>query len=332
MFDIKWIRDNAALFDAGRAKRGLPPLSVELLALDDTRRAAIAKLQTIQERRNAASKEIGAAMGRKDAATAERLKAEVNDLKAAFSASEVAEKDAVAKLDKALGEIPNHPANDVPVGADEHSNVEHHRHGTPPALAFKPKEHFDIGEALGLMDFEAAAKMSGARFVVLKGALARLERALMAFMLDMHTAPAKGDLFGYTEVAPPLLVKDEALFGTNQLPKFREDQFSGWNEALLREREDKARRKFQDEQFAKEAARAMFLGQPPDPADISAAASILFAEEQTGAFWLIPPPKSRSPTSCARASSRRNPYQCASPPERRASAPKPVPQAATRAA
>lgn len=222
MYDIKWIRDNAAAFDEGRRRRGLEPLSERLLALDDSRRAAIGALQAAQERRNAASKEIGLAMRDKDAARAEALKAEVAKLKEDFPQLEQEERERSAALDKALSEIPNTPLDQVPEGKDEHDNVEALRWGEPRHFDFPPKEHFDIGEGLKLMDFESAAKLSGARFVVNKGSMARLERALAQFMLDLHT----GEEHGYMEVAPPLLVRDDAMFGTAQLPKFREDQFS----------------------------------------------------------------------------------------------------------
>ena len=229
MFDIKAIRDNPQAFDAARKRRGLDPLSATLIALDDNRRAAIAKLQTAQERRNAASKEIGLAMREKDMAKAEALKAEVAALKENWPAMEQAERDANEALNKALSEIPNSPLAEVPEGKDEHDNVEVLKWGEPKTFAFTPKEHFDIGEQLGLMDFESASKISGARFVVLKGKLARLERALAQFMLDTHT-----DKHGYSEVAPPLLVRDDAMFGTAQLPKFREDQFPTFLEPLDR--------------------------------------------------------------------------------------------------
>jgi seryl-tRNA synthetase len=221
--DIKTIRDDPAAFDGGLARRGLAPLSEKLIALDDSRRAAIAELQRAQERRNAASKEIGQAMARKDAAAAEALKAEVAELKTLMPEMEAREKAALAALETELAAIPNIPAADAPDGRDENDNVEVRRVGSAPHFpnSYKPREHFEIGEALGMMDFEAATKMSGARFVVLKGALARLERALMQFMLDLHTGE-----HGYEEVAPPLLVRDEAMFGTAQLPKFRDDQFA----------------------------------------------------------------------------------------------------------
>jgi seryl-tRNA synthetase len=239
MYDIKWIRDNAEVFDRGRERRGLGPLAGTLLALDDKRRAAIANAQAAQERRNAASKEIGAAMRAGDASLAKALKIEVGELKEALAEFEAEERDAIAALEKALAEIPNTPLDDVPDGRDENDNVEEHYWPDekenvevrfdprkPRALEFHPREHFDIGEALRLMDFETAAKISGARFVVLKGALARLERALSQFMLDLHTRE-----HGYTEVSPPILVRDEAMFGTAQLPKFREDQFAAIRES-----------------------------------------------------------------------------------------------------
>jgi seryl-tRNA synthetase len=222
MHDIKLIRDDPAAFDLGLARRGLPPMAASLLALDDQRRAAILELQKAQERRNAVSKEIGQAMGRKDFALAEALKAEVADLKNRMPEMEAAEKSALSELEKELAAIPNTPAPDVPDGHDENDNVEVRRHGHKPHFpnSYQPKEHFDIGETLGLMDFESAAKISGARFVALKGGLARMERALAQFMLDLHTTH-----HGYEEVAPPLLVRDRTMFGTAQLPKFREDQF-----------------------------------------------------------------------------------------------------------
>ncbi len=205
----------------GRARRGLEPLSTQLLAFDDARRAAIGELQRAQERRNAASKEIGAAMKAGDSAKAEALKAEVATIKENWPALEEAERYAIAELDNALAAIPNTPLDEVPDGADENDNVEVARWGEPRVFDFTPKEHFEIGEGLGLMDFETAAKISGARFVVNKGGLARLERALAQFMLDLHT-----NEHGYMEVSPPLLVRDDAMFGTAQLPKFRDDQFS----------------------------------------------------------------------------------------------------------
>jgi seryl-tRNA synthetase len=226
MHDIKSIRDNPEAFRADFLRRkpdeaAADALLSRLIALDDARRAAIARAQGAQERRNAASKEVGAAMKAKDLALAEKLKQEVADLKLGMGAFEAEEKAAILALDQELAAIPNRPSPDVPPGADEDDNVEIRKVGEKPLLDFKPKEHFELGEALGLMDFEAASRMSGARFVVLKGKLARLERALAQFMLDLHT-----DAHGYQEVAPPLLVRDHAMFGTAQLPKFKDDQFA----------------------------------------------------------------------------------------------------------
>jgi seryl-tRNA synthetase len=223
MLDIKWIRENPQALDAALARRSADPLSADIVKLDAARRASLTKLQEAQERRNAASKEIGRAMGAKDMALADSLKAEVAALKNSMTALEAKEKKLAAELDAILAAIPNVPLgeNEVPTGEDESKNKELYKRGTPRSFDFTPAEHFDLGEKLGMMDFEAAAKMSGARFVVLKGQLARLERALAQFMLDLHT-----DVHGYEEVSPPLLVKDEAMFGTAQLPKFRADQFS----------------------------------------------------------------------------------------------------------
>jgi seryl-tRNA synthetase len=220
MHDIKLIRDNPAAFDAGLKARGLDALSASLIALDDRRRKVIADLQGAQERRNAASKEIGAAMGRKDMAAADALKAEVAGLKDRLAAGEADQKAVEDEIRAKLETIPNTPAEDVPPGADEHGNVVYRSHGVKPVANHLGPQHFEIGEAMGLMDFEAASKMSGARFVVLKGQLARLERAIGQFMLDLHTTE-----HGYVEVNPPLLVKDAALYGTAQLPKFEQDLF-----------------------------------------------------------------------------------------------------------
>src|SRR5271170_1789218 len=222
MHDIRAIRENPEAFDEGLRRRGLSPRAEELVALDEKRRAAILALQTAQERRNAVSKQIGVAMARKDSVAADDYRAEVAGLKATMPELEAAEREAGAALDLELAAIPNLPLADTPDGKDENDNVEIRQHGSLPTFpnGFKPKEHFEIGEALGLMDFDAAAKMSGARFVVLKGALARLERALEQFMLDLHTSE-----HGYVEVSPPVLVRDAAMFGTAQLPKFEDDQF-----------------------------------------------------------------------------------------------------------
>ncbi len=221
MHDIKWIRDNPEAFDKALKRRGLEPLSKPLIAIDEKRRTAILAAEQAQARRNAASKEIGEAKKNKDEARANALMAEVGELKTTLPELEAATKQFEDDLKKELSGIPNLPLDEVPDGADEHGNVEHHHFGAKRAYAFKPKEHVELGEALGFMDFEAAAKMSGARFVVLKKGLARLERAIGQFMLDLHTGE-----HGYTEINPPLLVRDDAMFGTAQLPKFKDDQFS----------------------------------------------------------------------------------------------------------
>ena len=238
MFDIKWIRDNPEAFDAGLAKRGIAPsndpklgdvlFAKQLIALDEIRRKVVTRLQEAQARRNAVSREVGKAKAAKDEARAAALIAEVAALKEALDKGEDEQRAADKALHDALSVIPNLPADDVPVGKDEKDNKEVRKVGAPPKFAWtnKPREHFEIGEALGLMDFETAAKLSGSRFVVLRGQLARLERALAAFMLDLHTAPEKDGLGGYTEIMPPYLVRDEVMYGTAQLPKFKEDQFA----------------------------------------------------------------------------------------------------------
>jgi seryl-tRNA synthetase len=223
VLDIKWIRDNQDAFVKGLTDRGFDDAAATLtriLSLDAQRRATIQKLQEAQARRNAASKEIGKAKASKDEAAAERLMDQVAALKGAIQEGEAEEKRLDDDLRTLLAGIPNNPAADVPVGPDADSNVVIREFGKPTKFLFQPKQHFEIGEGLGLMDFETAAKLSGARFVVLKGALAKLERALAQFMLDLHTSE-----HGYTEIAPPLLVRDDTMFGTAQLPKFEEDQF-----------------------------------------------------------------------------------------------------------
>lgn len=241
MFDMRWIRENAAAFDAGLRRRGIERVEQpkpgdvmfadQLLEIDDARRRVTTELQEKQARRNAASKEIGKARAAKVApearteidATVQKLMAEVAALKDALEAGEKEQKAADEALRAALSIIPNVPLDEVPEGKDEHDNKLVRKVGEPPKLGGinKPRQHFEIGEMLGLMDFETAAKLSGARFVVLKGQLARLERALGAFMLDLHTTK-----FGYTEIAPPMMVRDEVMYGTAQLPKFKEDQFA----------------------------------------------------------------------------------------------------------
>jgi seryl-tRNA synthetase len=198
MYDIKWIREHPEDFDRGLKRRGLEPLSGKLIALDERRRAAITKSEQGQARRNAASKEIGQAKAKKDETTAAALMAEVAELKTSLPALDAEQKKLGDELDKELAQIPNLPVDDVPEGADEHGNVEHHTSGKKREYSFRPKEHFDLGIALGMMDFELAAKLSGARFVVLQKGLARMERALGQFMLDLHT-----ETHGYSEVNPP---------------------------------------------------------------------------------------------------------------------------------
>src|ERR1700736_3990134 len=221
MHDIKWIRDNPQAFDTGLKRRGLAPMSAPLLAIDERRRAAIQKSEQAQARRNSASKEIGEAKKAKDDARAAALMAEVAELKTTMPQLELAAKAADEELNGVVAGIPNLPLEEVPEGADEHGNVVRHHFGAVRNYAFAPKPHDDIGIALGFMDFETAAKLSGARFVVLKKGLARLERAIGQFMLDLHT-----NEHGYTEINPPLLVRDEVMFGTGQLPKFKDDQFA----------------------------------------------------------------------------------------------------------
>ena len=220
MFDIRWIREHPEEFDRGMARRGLQPQAARLIALDEERRKILTELQELQNRRNALSKQIGQAMARGEKARAEELKREVAAMKARIQELEDMAREKEAELRAALAALPNIPRDEVPDGEDESANVEVRREGEPPQFDFTPKQHFELGEALGMMDFERAAKISGSRFVVLRGPLARLERALAQFMLDVQTQE-----HGYEEVWPPLLVRDDALFGTGQLPKFAEDLF-----------------------------------------------------------------------------------------------------------
>ena len=220
MFDLKWIRENSEAFDAGLAKRGAGPLSADILKIDEERRDHLKALQDAQAKRNAASKEIGKAKASGDETAAAAAIEEVAKIKDFIQNGEETEREINERLNALLSSIPNLPHDDVPLGADEEDNELVRTVGDKPSFDFEPKEHFDIGEGLGLMDFETAAKMSGSRFVLLSGALARLERALAQFMLDLQTGE-----HGYTEVSPPTLVKDNALYGTGQLPKFEEDLF-----------------------------------------------------------------------------------------------------------
>jgi len=221
MHDLRSIRDNPDAFDRGLARRGLSAQSSDILGLDQRRRALQTEFQELQARRNEASKLIGTY--KKEGRDAQPLLDEVAALKEKMPALEQQEKELGAELDGILASLPNLPADDVPAGKDEHDNVEIRRIGTPAEIA-NAKQHFELGEALGLMSFDLAAKLSGARFTVLRGKLARLERALGDFMLDIHT-----NEYGFEEVSPPLLVKDDAAFGTAQLPKFTEDLFQTTN-------------------------------------------------------------------------------------------------------
>jgi len=219
MHDIRLIRENPEGFDAGLARRGLAPQSAILLALDEHSRAAIRRSEELQSTANAAAKAIGAAMGKGDRAEAERLKAEVSDIKGTLPALEAKAKELGTDLRNALAAIPNIPADDVPTGADETGNSFVSESGQKPELDFEALEHDRLDAALGL-DFETAAAVAGARFAYLRGGVARLNRAIGQFMLDLHTRE-----FDYEEIAPPVLVRDDALFGTGQLPKFAEDLF-----------------------------------------------------------------------------------------------------------
>jgi seryl-tRNA synthetase len=228
MHDIKAIRQNPEGFDAALARRGLSGMSAEILAIDAARRAKITAAETALADRNAASKQVGAAKASGNEAEFERLRKLVGDKKAEIARLEEEAKAEDARLTDMLARIPNLPLADVPEGADENDNVEIHRWGTPVALDFKPKEHFELTSVAPHMDFETAAKISGARFVVLSGAVARVHRALAQFMLDTHT-----DENGLTEVNPPVLVRSEAMYGTDKLPKFGDDSYQTTNDWWL---------------------------------------------------------------------------------------------------
>ncbi|MBL4645668.1 MAG: serine--tRNA ligase [Rhizobiales bacterium] len=220
MHDIRWIRDNPDAFDAAMEARYADFRAVELIKLDDERRHHVTKLQEAQGRRNAASKAIGKAKASGDEDAAQAAIAEVSEVKAFIQSGEERERDLTAEINHRLAEIPNIPHDDVPIGKDEDSNVLVRNVGTKSELGFEPRAHYELGEALGQMDFDTAAKISGSRFVILQGQLARLERAIGQFMIDLHTQE-----HGMLETAPPLLVRDDAVFGTTQLPKFKEDLF-----------------------------------------------------------------------------------------------------------
>ncbi|MEP3276998.1 MAG: serine--tRNA ligase [Stappiaceae bacterium] len=220
MLDMKWIRDNPEAFDLALEKRGKDASAQRLIDMDEARRSHISKLQQVQSRRNEASKEIGKAKAAGDEERAQALITEIAEAKSFLQSAEEEERRLSEALETELMSLPNIPLEGIPVGTDENDNVEMHQWGEVPKFNFEPKEHFDIGEALGGMDFEMAGKLSGSRFAVLKGQLAALERALGQYMINFHTG-----VHGYEEVSPPLLVRDSALYGTSQLPKFAEDQF-----------------------------------------------------------------------------------------------------------
>src|SRR4051794_34808868 len=296
MHDIKWIRENPTAFDDGLARRGLSPASQHLISIDERRRAIIRVLESWQATRNAASKEIGVAKKNKDEAKAQELMAKVAEAKESIPKLEGEEKAASAELEKALAEIPNLPSAEVPDGADEHGNVEHHHFGAKRNYPFTPKQHFELGEELRQMDFETAAKLSGARFVVLKSGLARMERAIGQFFIDVHTSE-----HGYMEIAPPLLVRDEVMYGTAQLPKFKDDQFEVTRQRETRTRET-ARKYLKD--FVSDFSYWLFKNQSSGASVEQISKTLAKAEERfadtnnsweaidefmaEGNLWLIP--------------------------------------------
>ncbi|WP_316202389.1 MULTISPECIES: serine--tRNA ligase [unclassified Bradyrhizobium] len=283
MHDIKSIRDNPQGFDAALTRRGLAPLSTPILELDERRRAAIGHLERALARRNAASKEIGEARKRNDLAHADDLMIEVAQLKKMIPELEKTPREIEAKLDAILEGTPNLPLDDVPEGKDEHDNVERHVFGKKQSFSFGPKPHDELGVGLGYMDFEAAAKLSGARFVVLRKGLARLERALGQFMLDLHTTE-----HGYTEVNPPLMVRSPAMFGTAQLPKFRDDQFQVLTDDIRRTEVRSALEvaiKVVENRGLDELKRAVNF---PIEFGIIDRKSAKSNEKEPGHFWLIP--------------------------------------------
>jgi len=268
MHDIKFIRNNAELFDAGMKKRGLEPVAAKILALDEIWRKAVTDIQELQKKRNELAKAVGQAKARKE--NADSILAESKKVGEELTKLE-AETGEGGELEKLLATLPNIPADDVPIGKDETGNICVRTHGEKTALGFPARQHFEIGEKLGLMDFESAAKISGARFVVLKGALAKMERALGNFMLDIHTKE-----FGYTEIAPPLLVRDPAVFGTGQLPKFKDDLFSANNSSY-------------DHYFATMLKAQLKLGISIEQArNESNFTKIELEAAKAGRLWLIP--------------------------------------------
>lgn len=287
MLDINWIKANPAAFDAALAERkNVPFRASELIAMDESRRGAILAVEEAQAKRNALSKLIGQAKAQKDEAKANDLMAEVASLKDAIQSGEAARKDAEEGLRNALLVIPNIPLDEVPRGADEADNKEYFGpNGSPataakarpakPSFSYKPKEHFETGEAMGQMDFEVAAKISGSRFVVLKSHLARLERSVGQFMLDLHV-----DEHGYTEVQPPLLVKDDALYGTNQLPKFEADLFKTHKSRTLADMDPTLAAEFDE--------LSKFRVNEGPPFDAAKADAWIKKTEQANALYLIP--------------------------------------------
>jgi seryl-tRNA synthetase len=272
MHDIRLIRENPEAFDAGLARRGLEPLSKALIALDEARRAATTEVQIAQSRRNEASKLIGAAMAKGDKDGAEAIKAEVAALKEAMPALEARADELATKLKEALEIIPNLPATDVPDGASEEDNRVESEWGEKRAFDFTPREHADIAPALG-MDFETGARLSGARFTFLRGGMARLHRALGQFMLDVQTGE-----HGYAECNPPVLVKDEAMYGTDKLPKFGNDSFFGAND-------DNRSKLFQDALPPEFERRMATAGEGQAKDELLKMLSEAPTKEQ---FWLIP--------------------------------------------
>ena len=283
MHDIQAIRQNPIAFDQMLGRRNLADedrrrfSSEQIISIDERRRAIIRVREEVLARRNALSKEIGLAKAKNDEVSFRQLMAQVENDRASVARMEDEQKAAENELIYLLAQIPNLPLDEVPEGSDASDNIEHHRFGAKRSYAFTPAQHFDLGEALGQMDFETAAKMSGSRFVVLRKGLARLERALGQFMLDVHTS----EPHGYTEVAPPILVHDEAMFGTAQLPKFYDDQFAAYPEPTLR---SNFLRDIQTD-------RAYVLG-VAERSGIETAKAVRVANIQLGPdpgrFWLIP--------------------------------------------
>lgn len=273
MFDIKEIRENPEDFDAGLARRGVQPMAATILKMDEEARAVTIEMNDAQSRRNAASKAIGAAKAKGDDAEFNRLRGEVDEIKANLPKLELKEKNLRDAITAELSKLPNGPASDVPEGLSEEDNVELRRWGTPREIK-DAKQHFEIGEALGGMDFETAAMMSGARFVLLRGEIARLERALGNFMIDMHT-----NEFGYTEINPPLLVRDEAMYGVGQLPKFTQDAFIAGDVVKRADLLDDAL----------EGIDGFYASAPDGPDRLNSAIKSALEEAKTKEqFWLIP--------------------------------------------